>query len=107
MATLLVPEGRFARGLAEYREATERAKNDGKDLASLEATLDLDLVEAFAWQEYRATAQALGIISADESRYLWRAIGETDGWPKDTDLVTKVFVTEVMAEVIGAVKARR
>lgn len=88
--------------IAPRIDALEPAKRD-----HLEASMDVEAFEHFAYQEEQARAHASGKLTADEAMIVYVALGENGssangGWAKDTDLATKVIVTQLMSELVGS-----
>ncbi len=96
---------------ATVREAIANGqKVDGSgpigDTAALDRELALTFEEHFAYQNAQARAHASGLITPDEARTIYRALGEVGsetngGWARGTDLALKVTVTTVMGQLIG------
>lgn len=70
------------------------------DLVAFEKTLDLSLEEFVAFQNIKSRAQVLGKINLDEAMTIYAALGEGGNWAADTDLATKLIVTQIMEELI-------
>lgn len=73
--------------------------------AKLNADMDVEAFEHFAYQEQQARAHVSGKLTADEAMVVYRALGEVGssangGWAADTDLATKVSVTLLMGELV-------
>lgn len=76
----------------------------------LEGTCRLESWEHAAYQNEQARAFAIGVLSHDEAMVCYAALGENPsaangGWACGTDLATKVVVTKVIGELLGAGKA--
>lgn len=104
---------RVAAKVAEVRDALARGQRlDGRgsidpaDLPGLEATLAVTFQEHFAYQNAQARAHATGVLTTEEAQVVYVALGEVGdpangGWAADTDLATKVVVTNLMGQLIG------
>lgn len=76
---------------------------DSVDLAAFERGLDNSLSEHFAYQNAQSRAFAAGKLSLYEAQVIYIALGEApgaSGWAADTDLATKLIVTEALAEIV-------
>lgn len=74
-------------------------------LARVAATAELTAAEHFVFQEMKGEAQMRGWLSLDEALTVYQALGvvpsPTNGyWAADTDLATKLVVTQTMAELL-------
>jgi hypothetical protein len=73
------------------------------DLAAFEATMDNTLPEHFAYQTLQSRSFAMGKLSLYDAQHIYMALGEApgaNGWAAETDLATKLVVTQVLAELI-------
>lgn len=73
------------------------------DLVEFERGLDNSLSEHFAYQTAQSRAHAAGKLSTGEAQIIYIALGDrpgTSGWAANTDLATKLIVTEVLAEIM-------
>jgi hypothetical protein len=85
-----------------------RTKVEALDIAtrkSLDENLDLDFEEHFQYQETQARAHVMEKLSADEAQVIYSALGEVGsstngGWARDTDLATKIIVTQIIGELL-------
>lgn len=77
------------------------------DAAALEATLDLDAEEFFAWQNLQARSHAGGKISPEVAMVIYRALGGemqssgNGGWAKGVTLARKVSLTNLIGELVA------
>jgi hypothetical protein len=76
------------------------------DTASLEANLDIDASEFFAYQELQARSHAAGKISPEVAMIIYRALGGevqssgNGGWAKGVTLARKVSITNLIGELV-------
>jgi len=94
---------RVAKHIADLQARVE--KLDAAEHARLDASMDIDAGEHFAYQQTQARAAVSGTLSTEEAMIVYRALGENGsstngGWAKDTDLATKVSVTLLMGELM-------
>jgi hypothetical protein len=85
-------------------------KPDGSplgDIAALDRSLDLDILEVVAWQEAKSLAQMKGILSVEEALTVYTAIGEDGGWAQDTSLALKVTITTLMGQLLPLLRSAR
>jgi hypothetical protein len=73
----------------------------------LDASMAVDAGEHFAYQNEQSRAFVGGKLTRDEALIVYNALGEVGsesngGWASGTDLTTKVVVTKLMGELIGA-----
>ena len=74
-------------------------------IRNLEKTSEITFDEHFKFQDTQAWAHVSGIISTSEAQIVYVALGETGsvkngGWASDTDLATKIIVTQLMFELM-------
>jgi hypothetical protein len=79
---------------------------DPADLAKLDRDMEVEFTEHFAYQQAQARAHASGLITTDEARLIYVALGEVGspsngGWAAETTTAEKVVVTMLMGELIG------
>ena len=75
------------------------------DMEAAERSLDNTFADHAAYQTAQSRAHATGKITTDEAMTIYMALGEVpaaDGWAAGTDLATKIVVTQVIGELIGA-----
>lgn len=68
-------------------------------------TLALEGDEHFRFQQLQSRAHAMGNLTTDEAQLVYVALGEAGtgsngGWAAETDLATKVVVTQLMEELL-------
>ena len=88
-------------------DALDAAKRD-----ALDASMAIDAMEHFAYQEAQAHAHASGILTVDEALLIYNALGEimssdNGGWQPHVDTATKCIVTQVIGELVKAKIAAR
>lgn len=77
------------------------------DADALEATLDIDFEEWFAYQELQARSHAAGKISPEVAMVIHRALGGqaqssgNGGWAKGVTLARKVSITNLIGELVA------
>jgi hypothetical protein len=77
------------------------------DAGKLEATLDIDASEFFAYQQTQALSHAGGKISPEVAMVIYRALGGelqssgNGGWAKGVTLARKVTITNLIAELVA------
>lgn len=76
-------------------------------VAAFEAAQAIDFSEHVAFQNTQSKAFACGILTLDEAQTVYASLGEVGsqdngGWADGTDLATKVTVTKLMGELLGA-----
>lgn len=94
---------RLSDAIAKVRpriDALDATKRD-----ELDAGMAIEFAEHFAYQEGQARAHVSGTITADEAQIIYASLGEVGsasngGWAVNTDLATKVVVTQIMAELV-------
>jgi len=80
---------------------------DAETFAKLDAGMAVTFEDHFAYQTAQSHAHAAGKITADEAQIIYMALGEqlstgNGGWTPTTGLATKVIVTKIVSELIGA-----
>jgi hypothetical protein len=78
----------------------------------LEDGMAVDFQEHFQYQEQQARAHAMGKISTEDAQVIYNALGEVGsssngGWAADTDLATKVVVTQAIGQLLGMTLGKR
>lgn len=77
------------------------------DAAGLERSMDNTLAEFAAFQNLQARAHVLGLLTTAEAQTVYAALGGeapgANGWASETDLATKLIVTQVLHELMRAV----
>jgi|HubBroStandDraft_4_1064222.scaffolds.fasta_scaffold04058_5 hypothetical protein len=96
---------------AIQRTRTKLATLTPEQRARLNSNMDLTFHEHFEYQNQQAQAHAMGKLSADEAMIVYRALGEVGsskngGWASGTDLATKIVVTQLIGELLGAGRRR-
>lgn len=94
---------------------TTREKCDALDpikASELEDNLDITFEEHFKFQQLQSQFHAAGKLSPEAAMIVYQSLGEAcsgnnGGWRKDTDLATKVIVTQLMGELLRMDLARR
>lgn len=69
------------------------------DLGTFERTLDNSFTEHFQYQQLQSQGFAMGKIDLTTATVVYAALGEvpaSNGWAEDTDLATKLVVTQVL-----------
>ena len=99
------PGARIEKHLASLRDKIKNLPVE--KLASLDAGMSLDFSEHFEYQKQQSKAFAMGKLTQGEAQFCYSALGEVGseangGWAKDTDLATKVLVTKIIGELLGA-----
>ena len=77
------------------------AEKTEEERTALHAALALDFQEHFEFQEMQARAHVTEQLTVDEALIIYAALGEVGspsngGWAAETDLATKVVVTQLM-----------
>lgn len=77
---------------------------------SLKKKLDLTLMEFASYQDEQAMAHAGGKLSPEEAQTVYVALGRETmgpdgGWPRETDLATRIIVTKLMYELMSLRRA--
>ena len=78
---------------------------------NLTETVVVNFSDHFAYQERQAQAHASGQLTTDEAQTIYIALGEVGsgnngGWAEETDLATKIVVTQTISELLSEVVAR-
>ncbi len=89
------------RGMREALQSTPAAKQE-----TVKRKLDLTLAEFCKYQDEQAMAHAGGKITLEEAQTVYVALGgETfgsdGGWPRETDLATRIVVTKLVHELMS------
>lgn len=76
------------------------------DAAELDRSLDNSMVEFAAYQSLQARAHAMGTLTTAEAQTIYVALGgeapSANGWAAETDLPTKLVVTQILHELMSA-----
>lgn len=86
---------------------------DEETRTNLDNNLAVDFGEHFQYQQMQAEAHAMGLLTPEAAMIVYRALGEigsddNGGWSAETDLPTKIVVTQLMGELLTMkVKAAR
>lgn len=77
------------------------------DAAGLERSMDNTLAEFAAFQGLQSRAHLMGVLTTAEAQTIYVALGgeapAANGWASDTDLATKLIVTQVLHELMRTV----
>jgi hypothetical protein len=87
------------------------ALNDTKR-ANLNTTSAIDFQEHFEFQKLQAEFHAGEMLTPDAAQIVYNALGASygttnGGWSKNTDLPTKIIVTQLMGELLKMKLAQR
>ena len=96
--------------LAEY-EAMLEVKLEDKDaetIASLGKSCAIDSLDHASYQGAQSSAFVSGRITEDDAQIAYTSLGEVynesnGGWAQGTTIARKIAVTQMVAELIGAV----
>jgi len=96
---------RVTAAIAQMRERVATLEPD--KVERLEKGNVLDSFEHAQYQNQQARAHATGRLTTEEAQVLYIALGEVGnpsngGWATGTDLATKLVVTMVIGELLGA-----
>ena len=96
---------RVTAAIAQMRERVATLEPD--KVERLERGNVLDSFEHAQYQNQQARAHATGRLTTEEAQVLYIALGEVGnpsngGWATGTDLATKLVVTMVIGELLGA-----
>lgn len=102
---MLQTSNRVSVAIADIRARI--AELPAEKVSDLDTAMAVDASEHFAFQTAQSRAFAAGNLAADEAQLIYASLGETcgsenGGWTVGTDTATKVVVTKVVGELIGA-----
>ena len=94
---------KLSRMIASSREKIEAA--DPEKMKELDSTLAVDFEEHFKFQELQAFFHVSGVLTPEAAQIVYNSLGEVGssengGWAVNTDLATKVIVTQLMGELL-------
>ena len=97
--------GRVAEAIAAV--ANSLTGHSSETLDTLERVCVIDGIEHFAYQEAQTRAHAAGRITHGEALVVYAALGaswspDNGGWSDEVDLPTKIAVTKLVSELMGA-----
>lgn len=95
---------RFDAPLAAMRERCAALPADR--LADLDAAMDIDTGEHFAFQTEQSRAFAAGKLTFGEAQFIYAALGEipasgNGGWQPHIDTAAKCLITQVITELVS------
>ncbi len=102
MSEYVITENRVSRAIEAARVKVSALDDGG---AALDEAMAVGFEEHFQYQTEQARAHADGLLTTDEARILYVALGEVGspengGWAAGTDTATKVVVTRLMLEIL-------
>lgn len=98
--------------LLDYEAIVQRAIDTGQkidgsgpigDLAALEKSLNLSMLEQVAFQNAQASAHARGVLRTGEAQIVYQSIsaGSKTGWAEGVSLARKITVTNLIGQLIA------
>lgn len=97
-------DNRIAEAIERIKPKVEALDTEARE--RMEETSQLVGTDHFDYQQVQAQAHAAGKITTAEAQIIYMALGEyqspdNDGWTEDTDLATKIVVTQIIGELLG------